>query len=72
MIEQSYGRFMRKDFLGPLIGPTSVESSRSGGCGKTGPQAGPSNGVTGKRPEFSRKSLVAVEGIEKFRTKRAR
>jgi integrase len=54
MIEQSYGRFMRKDFLGPLIGarPESLREPAVGG--KTGPLTGPPKGVSGKRPEFPR------------------
>jgi hypothetical protein len=54
MIEQSYGRFMRKDFLGPLIGarPESLREVAVGG--KTGPLTGPPKGVPEKRPEFPR------------------
>ena len=50
MIEQSYGRFMRKDFLGPLIGarPESIREAAVGG------KTGPPKGVSEKRPEFPR------------------
>ena len=56
MIEQSYGRFMRKDFLGPLIGarPESLREPAVGG--KTGPPTGPPKGVLDKRPEFPTES----------------
>jgi hypothetical protein len=38
MIEQSYGRYIRKDFLGPLIAarPKGLRAAAAGG--KTGPQ----------------------------------
>ena len=54
MIEQSYGRFMRKDFLGPLIGarPETLREAAVGG--NTGPLTGPPKGVSEKRPEFPR------------------
>jgi integrase len=53
MIEQSYGRFMRKDFLGPLIRRTSGDSSRSGGWGKNRtPDRTPQEGF-GKKARIS-------------------
>jgi hypothetical protein len=52
MIEQSYGRFMRNEFLGPLIGagPESLREAAVGG--KTGPQTGPPMGSREKGPNF--------------------
>jgi hypothetical protein len=50
MIEQSYGRYIRKDFLGPLIAarPESLPTVAVGG--KTGPP--PPRGKSGKGPNF--------------------
>ena len=56
MIEQSYGRYIRKDFLEPLIAarPESVLKVALGG--KTGPLTGPPGGVVEKRSEFPAES----------------
>jgi hypothetical protein len=48
MIEQSYGRYIRKDFLGPLIADRSEGRSEAVVEGKTGPL----KGVLGKGPNF--------------------
>ncbi len=53
MIEQSYGRYIRKDFLGPLIAARPDGLRDAAVVGKTGPLTGPLKGVFGKRPEFS-------------------
>ncbi len=54
MIEQSYGRYIRKNFLGSLIAarPEGIWEAAAGG--KTGPLTGPHRGVLGKRLEFPR------------------
>ena len=48
MIEQSYGRFMRKDFLGPLIG-ARPESLRETAVGE---KPDPPRGFRKKGPNF--------------------
>jgi len=52
MIEQSYGRYIRKDFLGPLIAARPQGPSEAAVEGKTGPLTGPPQRGTRKRPEF--------------------
>jgi hypothetical protein len=52
MIEQSYGRYIRKDFLGPLIAARPEGPSEAAVEGKTGPLTGPPQRGTRKRPEF--------------------
>src|SRR6266851_1691011 len=52
MIEQSYGRYIRKDFLGPLIGARPKTLGKAAVGEKNGPATGPPLGVLGKRPEF--------------------
>src|SRR5215472_9754665 len=54
MIEQSYGRYIRKDFLGPLIAARPKTLRRAAVGEKTGPLTGPPLGVLGKRPKFPR------------------
>ena len=49
MIEQSYGRYIRKDFLGPLIAARPKSLRRVAAGEKTGPQPDPLGG-----PEFPR------------------
>ena len=56
MIEQSYGRYMRKDFLAPLIAARSESLREAAVGGKTGPLTGPPKGVFGKRPQFPTES----------------
>jgi hypothetical protein len=51
MVEQSYRRYIRKDFLGPLIA-ARPKALRAVAGGKTGPLTGPPLGLSGKRPEF--------------------
>jgi hypothetical protein len=57
MIEQSYGRYIRKDFLGPLIAarPESPPGVALGG--KTGILIGPPRRGIRKRSESPQKSL---------------
>ena len=64
VIEQSYGRFMRKDFLGPLIGarPESLREAPVGG--ETGPLTGALKEVLAKRSKFPSGILVEAGGIE--------
>ena len=52
MIEQSYGRYNRKDFLEPLIAARPKTLRRAAVGEKTGPPTGPPSGVVGKRPVF--------------------
>jgi hypothetical protein len=52
MIEQSYGRYIRKDFLGPLIAARPKTLRRAAVGEKTGPPLR----VSGKRPEFPTES----------------
>jgi len=54
MIEQSYGRYIRKDFLGPLIAARPDRLWEGAAGGKTGPLTGPPKGVFGKKPQFPR------------------
>jgi len=54
MIEQSYGRYIRKDFLGPLIAARPKTLRKAAVGEKTGPLTGPPLAVSGKRPEFPR------------------
>jgi hypothetical protein len=60
MIEQSYGRYIRKDFLGPLIA-AGAKSQRKVAVGE---KTGPPLGVLGKRPGFPKGILVEAGGIE--------
>ena len=53
MIEQSYGRYIRKDFRGPLIAARPKGLGAGVVVGKTGPLTGPPKGVFGKRLEFA-------------------
>jgi hypothetical protein len=50
MIKQSYGRYIRKDFLGPLI----AARPKTLGKAVVGDKTGPPWGILGKRPEFPR------------------
>ena len=52
MIEHSYGKFMRKEFLGPLVGarPKSLREAAIGE--KTGPQPDPPRVFRKKGPNF--------------------
>jgi hypothetical protein len=54
MIEQRYGRYIRKDFLGPLIAarPKTLRNAAVGG--KTGPLTGPPWGFRETGPNFLR------------------
>ena len=54
MIEQSYGSYIRKDFLGPLIAARPKTLGKAAVGEKPGPPTGPTLGVLGKRPEFPR------------------
>jgi len=51
MIEQSYGRYMRKDFLGPLISARPERIPEIAVVGKTGPP----KGLSKKYPNFLEK-----------------
>ena len=52
MIEQSYGRYIRKDFLGPFIAARSRTLGKAAVGDKTGPLTEPTLRVSEKRPEF--------------------
>jgi integrase len=52
MIEQSYGRYMRKDFLGPLISARPERIREIAVVERTGPLTGPPKGLSKKMPEF--------------------
>ena len=56
MIEQSYSRYIRKDFLGPLIAARPMTLRETAVGGKTGPLTGPPEGVFEKSPEFPTES----------------
>jgi len=60
MIEQSYGRYIRKDFLGPLIAarPKSLRRVAAAGENRT-----PLGGF-GKKAGISKRILVEAGGIE--------
>ena len=64
MIEQSYGRYIRKDFLGPLIAahPKSLRRVAAGGKNRT-PNRTPLGGF-GKKAGISKRILVEAGGIE--------
>jgi hypothetical protein len=64
LIEQSYGRFMRKDFLEPLIGARPVSLGEAAVGGKTGALTGPPKGVSEKNARISWRTLVEARGIE--------
>ena len=55
MIEQSYSRHIRKDFLEPLIAARPKSLGRTAVGEKPGPPIGPPLGVLGERREFPRK-----------------
>jgi len=48
IIEQSYGRYVRKDFLGPLIAARPKNLRKAA----VGEKTGPLSGCLGKRPGF--------------------
>jgi hypothetical protein len=52
MIEQSYGRYIRKDFLGPLIAARPKTQRKAALGEKTGPPTGPPWGFWEKGPNF--------------------
>ena len=58
MIEQRYGRYIRKDFLVPLIAarPKTLRNAAVGG--KTGPLSGPPLGGLGKKARICYGILV--------------
>jgi hypothetical protein len=54
MIEQSYGRYVRKDFLGPLIAARPKTLRKIAVGKKTGPPTGPPWGFCEKGTNFYR------------------
>ena len=50
MIEQSYGRYIRKDFLGPLIAARPEGPSEAAVEGKSGPLTRTPKGGSGEGP----------------------
>jgi hypothetical protein len=64
MIEQSYGRYIRKDFLGPLVAARPRTLQRAAAGEKTGPPTGPPIGGCGKKARISDGILVEAGGIE--------
>ena len=60
MIEQRYGRYIRKDFLGPLVAARRKTLRNAAAGGKTGP---PLDGFR-KKARISYGILVEAGGIE--------
>jgi hypothetical protein len=60
MIEQSYGRYIRKDFLGPLIAARPKTLRKAA----VGEKPGPPLGGFGKKARISYRIMVEAGGIE--------
>jgi len=63
MIEQSYGRYIRKDFLGPLIAARPQGPSEAAVEGKTGPLTGPPQWSHEQKARISSRTLVEAGAI---------